>query len=128
MMQNTMSTKSFEKSNCCFYFAIILNNCTRPPTPARLKGLGLIWFNLGFNQTYNHTSTNVGEMQQIVVQQTNHQRGRISFHSYDYSVMMMRQADSNVPDADDAFTIDDDVFSPETPFNHRKRYWTVKRY
>ena len=77
-----MSTKSFEKSNCCFYFPIILNNCTRPPPPARLKGLGLIWFNLGFNQTYNHTSTNVGEMHQIVVQQTNHQRGRISFHSW----------------------------------------------
>ena len=133
MKRNTVSTKPFEKSNC-FYFPIILNNCTRPPTPARLKGLGLIWFNLGFNQTYNHTSTNVGEMQQIVVQQTNHQRGRISFHSYDYSVMMMRQADGDadgdVPDADadDAFTVDDDVFSPETPFNHRKRYWTVKRY
>ena len=81
MKRNTMSTKSFEKSNC-FYFPIILNNCTRPPTPARLKGLGLIWFNLGFNQTYNHSSTDVGEMQQIVVQQTNHQRGRISFHSW----------------------------------------------
>ena len=82
MKRNTMSTKPFEKWNCCFYFPIILNNCTRPPPPARLKGLGLIWFNLGFNQTYNHTSTNVGEMQWIVVQQTNHQRGRISFHSW----------------------------------------------
>ena len=51
---------------------------------------------------------------------------------HDYLVMMMSQADgdadSNVADADDAFTVDDDVFSPETPFNHRKRYWTVKRY
>ena len=28
-------------------------------------------------------------------------------------------------DGDDG---DDAVFSPETPFNHRKRYWTVKRY
>ena len=40
---------------------------------------------------------------------------------------MMRMVEVCADDADDEDD-DDGVSSPETPFNHQKRYWTVKRY